>query len=60
MIRVSIGSDAEMAGCGFFAQCQITGSWVPSLVPEASSVALLGVALGFFALIVGVAARHEA
>jgi len=57
----SIGSDNELAGCGFFAQCQITGSWVPSfLVPEASSVALLGVALGFFALIVGVAARHKA
>jgi hypothetical protein len=53
-----IGSDAEMAGCGFFAQCQITGSWV--MVAEASSVTLLGVAVGFFALIVGVAARHEA
>ncbi len=55
-----IGSDGEMAGCGFFAECMITGSWVPEVseVPEVSSVALLGCALGLLALIFGIAGRH--
>jgi hypothetical protein len=42
------GSDSYIAGCGIFAQCSITGYWT---VAEASSVKLLGVALGFFALV---------